>query len=334
MSALTMPMWGHPWILLGIPLLAALLWSQARVARWRLPMVSFSDLQLVNWSRSTRHRYEGHWPLTLLTLAVAAALLAAAQPEQGIEQQTITSSGIDIMLALDTSGSMEAMDLQPNRITAALQVSQRFIEGRPNDRIGAVVFGGAAITVCPLSNDHPALLSYLDHVKVGMTGIDGTAIGNGLATCLNRLKGSEAKSKIIILLTDGRNNLGEIDPLAAARMAQALGVRIYTVGAATRGQAPIMVPGPMGARQVLMAVDLDEELLQQIAIITGGKYFRATDTESLKDIFGDIDRLEKSDQPKHQITTFHQLFPWFLVPAMLALTLLLLLDATAWRELP
>jgi Ca-activated chloride channel family protein len=327
--------WEHPYILLLLLLLPLLLWSQARRSHWRLPMVGFSDLRLVRWSSAVRQRYEGRWPLTLLCLALLGSLLAAAQPEHGIEQQNITSAGIDIMLALDTSTSMEAMDLQPTRIGAAIQVSERFIEGRPNDRIGVVVFGGQALTVCPLSSDHAALNSYLENVKAGMTGVDGTAIGDGLATCLNRLKTSQAKSKVIILLTDGRNNLGEIEPLAAARMAQALGVRIYTIGAATRGEAPFQVRDPMGGvRQVLMQVDLDEDLLQKIATLTGGKYFRATDSESLSNIFNEIDQMEKTDTPKRQVVTYHQLYPWFLGPAMLALLALLLLDVTAWRELP
>lgn len=327
--------WERPWILLLLLVIPLLLWNQARRSRWRLPMVGFSDLKLVDWSHSVRHRYEGRWPLTLLVLALTLGLLAAAQPEQGIEQQNMSASGIDIMIALDTSTSMEAMDLQPTRIGAAVQVSENFIKGRPSDRIGVVVFGGQALTVCPLSSDHSSLESYLENVKAGMTGVDGTAIGNGIATCLNRLKTSEAKSKVIILLTDGRNNLGEIDPLAAARMSQALGVRIYTIGAATRGQAPFNVRDQMGGmRQVLVDVDLDEDLLEKIATITGGKYFRATDSESLEEIFTEIDHMEKTDQPRKQIVTYHQLYPWFLVPAMAILGLLLLLDVTAWRELP
>lgn len=327
--------WAYPFVLWLLPLLFAFFWQQYRNSRRRLPAIAFSDVQLVKVAKSIRHRWEGHLPMSLIALAIVLATLALARPQHGLQRRVTTTAGIDIVLCLDTSTSMQAMDLSPNRLQAALEVSQQFVEGRPNDRIGIVVFGGQAITQCPLTTDHGAVQTYLKSIQLGATGVDGTALGNGLATSLNRLKKADGKSRVIILLTDGRNNAGEMDPVAAAKLAKSLGVRVYTIGAATRGQAPVSVRDPLGFdRQVMVRVDLDEELLTKIATETGGKYFRATDTETLAQIFGDINRLEKTEKPRQEVTEYRELYHWWLMPAIFCLFGAMILEATLWRELP
>lgn len=313
--------WANAWALLLLLGLPALLYAQSRPSNRRLTSVGFSDLRLLSWSKSARPSYQGRLPLALLVLSLILAILAMARPQEGYTKHTITKSGIDIMLCLDTSSSMKAMDLTPNRLAAAIEVSKNFVEGRGDDRIGLVVFAAQAMTSCPLTTDHGAIGLYLDNVQIGITGTDGTAIGNGLATAINRLKKAEGKSKVIILLTDGRNNAGELDPMAAAKLAKTFGIRIYTIGAATRGAAPVPVTDPFGfKRQVNVRVDLDEETLQKIALETGGKYYRATDTQSLQEVYVEIDRLEKVEKPKVE-TEYFDLYLYLLIPATVLLAL-------------
>ena len=328
--------WLNPWALWLLLCLPVLLYTLDRRSKRRLPSISFSDLRLVAWSKATRPSYEQHLPLALLALALVLATLALARPRHGISKRSDKSkAGIDIMLCLDTSGSMQAMDLAPNRLTAALTVSKAFVEARPDDRIGLVVFAGQAVTQCPLTSDHSALLTYLDQVRIGATGTDGTAIGNGLATALNRLKKVQSKSKVVILLTDGRNNAGELDPLGAAKLAKSLGVRVYTIGAGKRGEAPMPVPDPFGFnRRVMVRVDIDEGTLQAIASETGGRYFRATDTEGLANVYEEINRLEKTDKPKEEIVEYRELYAYFLIPAIFLLAAHLWLRSVVWGELP
>ena len=328
--------WAQPWAFWLLPLALLLLYNQTRNSRRRLPTVGYSDLNLVKWSPACRSRYEGHLPMALLALAVLLAILALAKPQILVHQKNENKqAGIDIMLALDTSGSMRAMDLLPNRIQAAVAVSKKFVEGRPNDRIGLVVFAGESITQCPLTSEHSALTIFLDGVNVGATGTDGTAIGNGLANCLNRLKKAEGKSKIIVLLTDGSNNSGELDPLAAAKLAKAMGVKIYTVGAAKHGAAPFPMQDPYGLqRQVMIKCDLDEDLLKKMATETGGQYFHASDTESLGRIFDEIDKMEKTEKPKDEIVDQRELYVYFLLPAIALLFGSLWINTIVWGELP
>lgn len=324
-----------PWLLLLLPLLAALLWSQHRQALRQRPAVGYSDLGLVDWSRHARPAWEGHVPMALLALGMALIVGALARPQLGLGTQSITSEGIDIMLCIDTSSSMEAQDLMPNRLEAAKLVSQAFVKSRPHDRIGVVVYAAVAFTQCPLTTDHGALQLMLESIQPGMTRVDGTAIGTAIATSVNRLKDVPGKSKVIILLTDGRNNTGEIDPVKAAELAAQFGIRIYTIGVGTEGLAPYTARGPLGlANRYTVRVDIDDETLTRIALKTGGRYFRATDNESLGKIYAEIDRMETTEKPREEVVRYRELFPWLLGPGLALIALSLVLGQTVYREVP
>ena len=253
-------------------------------------------------------------------VALALFILALARPQSVSSRQNISTEGIDIVLEIDLSGSMVAEDFNPNRIEAAKQVASDFIDGRSNDRIGLVVFSAQSFTQCPLTTDYPVLKSLLKEVKNGMIE-DGTAIGLAIANGVNRMKDSKAKSKVMILLTDGVNNRGEIDPITAARIAATYGVRIYTVGVGAQGEAPYPVQTPFGIRRQMIPVDLDEKALTQIADMTGGKYFRATDNRTLKNIYKEIDKLERTKIDVTAYKRYSELYGGWLL-AGLALVLL------------
>lgn len=261
-----------------------------------------------------------HLGIALRVLALIALIIALARPQSSLSWQNSTTEGIDIMIASDISGSMLAEDFQPNRMEAGKNIAIDFIKNRPNDRIGLVIFSGESFTQCPLTIDHDVLINLFKDIKNGMID-DGTAIGMGLATAVNRLKESEAKSKVIILLTDGSNNAGSIPPVTAAEIARQFNVRVYTVGLGTKGFAPYPVQTPMGVQYQRMPVDVDEGTLTKIANITGGKYFRATNNETLKNIYEQIDKLEKA---KIDVTQYHKKTEMFLPLALIALLLLLL----------
>lgn len=319
----------NPLFLTLAPLLLLFLWTQYYKSQRRKPTVGFSDLELVRWSSAARPVWEGHIPLALTALTMLLLVAALARPQRGLGTQSVKSEGIDILLCIDTSGSMQAQDLVPNRLEAAKVVSKAFVEGRGNDRIGVVVYSGIAFTQCPLTTDHGTVMTLLDSIQLGMTQVDGTAIGTALATCVNRLKDVGGKSKVVILLTDGNSNVGEVDPLTAAELAAQFNIRVYCIGVGTHGAAPL--PGMMGG---LMRVDIDDESLTRIADATGGKYFRATDNQSLAKIYSEIDRLEKTEKPKEQVVRYGELFPWLVTPALLLLVASMLLSATRLRELP
>ncbi len=265
--------------------------------------------------------YLRHLPFVLRCLAVAALIVALARPQSAQHHSNETTEGIDIVLSLDISGSMLARDFQPDRITAAKEVAAHFINDRPNDRIGLVVFAGESFTQSPLTTDKASLLTLLAGVKSGIIE-DGTAIGNGLATALNRLRESQAKSKVVILLTDGVNNSGQIAPLTAADIAQSLGIRVYTIGVGTMGTAPYPMLDMWGNISFQpMKVEIDEAVLQQIAEKTGGQYFRATDKETLEAIYDEINDLETSKVEVENFTRYEERFAPF---ALLALGLLLI----------
>jgi len=259
-----------------------------------------------------------HLGIILRSLAIAALILALARPQSSLSWQNSTTEGIDIMIASDISGSMLAEDFQPNRLEAGKNIAIDFIRNRPDDRIGLVIFSGESFTQCPLTIDHDVLINLYADVKYGMID-DGTAIGMGLATAVNRLKGSEAKSKVIILLTDGSNNMGSIPPLTAAEIAKDFGIRVYTVGIGTHGFAPYPVQTPFGVQYQKIPVDVDEGTLTKIANATGGKYFRATDNQTLRNIYDQIDKLEKA---KIDVTQFHKKTELFFPFALIALFLL------------
>lgn len=263
--------------------------------------------------------------------AIALLIIALARPQSTSSRKDVTIEGIDIVMALDVSGSMLAMDLHPDRLEAAKEVASEFIAGRPNDRFGLVIFSGETFTQCPLTTDHEVIRELFNDIKSGMIE-DGTAIGDGLATSVNRLKESKAVSKVIILLTDGINNMGSLDPLSSADIAKLYGIRIYTIGVGTEGKAPYPVQTPFGVQTQYVDVQIDEELLQQVANVTDGKYFRATSNEKLREIYGEIDKLEKS---KIDVTEFRkkkeEFFPYALL-AFLLITLEVILRNTIFKS--
>jgi Ca-activated chloride channel family protein len=260
-------------------------------------------------------------------------IIVLARPQLSNSFQTETTEGIDIVLALDISGTMLAEDLRPNRLEAAKKVATEFVSGRPNDNIGLVVFAGESFTQCPLTNDHAVLVNLFQGVQYGMIE-DGTAIGLGLANAVSRIKDSEAKSKVIILLTDGSNNAGDVAPLTAAEIAQSFGIRVYTVGVGTRGMAPYPVQTPYGIRYQNLPVDIDEDMLRKVAGLTGGTYFRATDNTKLKFIYQEIDQLEKTKLRVHQYSKKNEEYTPFLLVALLLLITEIVLRHTVLRRLP
>jgi Ca-activated chloride channel family protein len=261
-----------------------------------------------------------HLEIIFRSLAIITLIIALARPQSSLSWQNSTTEGIDIVIASDISGSMLAQDFQPNRLEAGKNIAIDFIKNRPNDRIGLVIFSGESFTQCPLTIDHSVLINLFTDIKYGMIN-DGTAIGMGLATAVNRLKDSEAKSKVVILLTDGSNNMGSIPPITAAEISKQFGIRVYTVGLGTNGYAPYPVQTPMGIQYQRVKVDIDEPTLNKIATITGGKYFRATNNETLRSIYEQIDKLEKA---KIDVTQYHKKTELFLPFALIGLLFLLL----------
>ncbi len=295
-------------LILLVPLVA--LWYFRGRSR-RSATLRFSHLGTVKDVHRAGAARARHVLFFLRMLVVCLLIVAFARPQSGIKGEEVITQGIDIVLAVDISSSMLAEDIKPNRVEAAKQVAAEFIKGRKNDRIGMVVFSAQGYTQCPLTIDYGILLNFLDQVQVGMIE-DGTAIGMGLATAVSRLRTSEAKSKVIILLTDGRNNRGEIDPITAAQAAQAFDVRIYTVGAGSRGTAMYPVNDPFfGKRYVPIQVDIDEETLKRISDMTGANYFRATDRQRLESIYEEIDTMEKTEIRVREYTRYSELFYYF-----------------------
>ncbi len=321
-----------PSYLLLLLFLPAFFYRQLSQTKRRQPGVGFSDLSLVEWSSAARPIWEGRIPVALTAVGMTLLVFGLTRPQFGLTGQNISAAGIDIMMCIDTSTSMNARDLVPNRLEAAKEVSKAFVNSRPDDRIGVVVYAAVAFTQCPLTIDHSTVDLLLDNIASGITRTDGTAIGTALATCVNRLKDIPGQSKVVILLTDGRNNAGELDPLAGAELAKEFGIRIYTIGVGTRGQAPAG-RDPFGIAQQLR-VDIDDETLTKIADITGGRYFRATDNQSLAQIYREIDKLEKTEKPKEVVTRYRELYPYVVLPGALLLALSMLLSRTLYREVP
>jgi Ca-activated chloride channel homolog len=308
----------HPgffWLLLIVPLtIVWYIWRQ-RILQGSLSVSAVKGFSIPTKSVVPRLRHSG---IVLRSLALVALIVALARPQSSLSWQNTTTEGIDIIIASDISGSMLAEDFQPNRLEAGKNIAIDFIKNRPDDRIGLVIFSGESFTQCPLTIDHDVLINLFKDVKNGMID-DGTAIGMGLATAVNRLKESDAKSKVVILLTDGSNNMGSIPPVTAAEIAKQFSVRVYTVGIGTHGYAPYPVQTPAGIQYQRIPVDVDEGTLSKIANITGGKYFRATDNETLKNIYDQIDKLEKA---KIDVTQYHKKTEMFLPFALIALLLL------------
>lgn len=277
--------------------------------------------------------YIRHLPFVLRMLAIALLIVVLARPQSTNSWQNSSTEGIDIVMAMDISTSMLAEDLKPNRLEAAKDVAASFINGRQNDNIGLVVFAAESFTQCPLTIDHGVLLNLFKDIQPGIIQ-DGTAIGLGLANAVSRIKDSQAKSKVIILLTDGVNNTGEIAPVTAAEIAKTFGIRVYTIGVGTQGEAPYPIPTAFGVQYQNVPVEIDEQVLKQIASTTGGQYFRATDNSSLKEIYSEIDQLEKT---KISVQEFSKKQEEYKNWALLVFALLLievLLRNTVLRNIP
>lgn len=278
--------------------------------------------------------YLRHVPFVLRCSAIALLIIALARPQNSEYGSSSTTEGIDIMLVMDVSGSMLARDFKPDRITAARDVASKFIVDRKNDRIGIVIFAGESFTQSPLTTDKRTLLNLMSQVRSGVVR-DGTAIGNGLATAVNRLKESDAKSKVVVLLTDGVNNSGEITPLTAADIAATFGIRVYTIGVGSNGLAPTPVQDMWGNIYFEPhKVEIDEEVLTQIAIQTGGEYFRATDNKSLQEVYDRINALEKTKIETNDYTKYNELFALYAVAALLLLLLEFFIKNFVLRRIP
>ncbi len=322
------------WALTLLPLV--MLW---RGRRGPVAAIQYSDVGLARAvARKSRSRI-GNWVWLLAVLAAVLMIAGLARPQRGHSRTEVTANGIDIVLVLDVSGSMQALDFlvdsqRVNRIEVVKSVVGKFIDERPNDRIGLIAFAGSPYLVSPITLDHDWLQQNLERVAIG--GVDdGTAIGSAIAAAVNRLRTTPAKSKVVILLTDGMNNTGKISPLAAAEAARALGVKIYTIGVGVRGKAPVPVRDEAGNMRLVMAqVDVDEKTLQTVADLTGGKFYRATDTDSLQKIYEQINRLETSAQTVQKFEHYDELYRWALVPALAILGLGFLLQQTRYRSLP
>lgn len=323
----------YPWVLsflLVIPVLIAwYIWK----GRKKQAAITYSSLKAVEKIKPTLRERLVHLPFALRMLAILFLIIALARPQNFSAGQSVNTEGIDIAMVLDISGSMLAEDFKPNRLDAAKNVIDNFVSARTTDRIGLVIFSREAFTQCPLTIDYSVLRNLLGDIKTGMIE-DGTAIGNGIANGLNRLKDSDAESRVIILLTDGVNNAGEVDPISAAEIASTFGIRIYTIGVGTRGEAPYPVQTPFGTRYQMVPVEIDEVILKKIADLTGGEYFRATNNKALEEIYNKIDKMEKT---KIEITSFRnakELFAGWLGFGFALLLLELFTSKTILRKLP
>ncbi|TKJ42346.1 aerotolerance regulator BatA [candidate division LCP-89 bacterium B3_LCP] len=329
------PLWLLLLLLIPAAVIAGLLWGKKRKIPVRFP--SLSVIKKTGGGKGAKLR---HILKFLRAAAVILLIIALARPQKLLQSRHTETEGIDIMLALDISTSMLAEDFRPkNRLEAAKKVASEFIDGRTSDQIGLVVFAGQSFTQCPLTLDYDLLKQLLERIRIEMVteGMieDGTAIGMAIGNGVNRLRASQAKSRILILLTDGQNNRGEIDPLTASSAAQVLGIRVYTIGVGTQGLAPYPVRDQWGRTSYQQVqVEIDEELLRQIADQTGGKYFRATDAQALRRVYTEIDKLEKSKIRVHQYRQKAELFASYIGWAVLFLLIEIILSATRLRTMP
>ncbi len=303
---------GWLWLLLLIPGFVAYYWYIKRHQRTR---ISISTTEAFATYKPTLRQRLLNLPIVLRMLALSFLIVALARPQSSSRASNVTTEGISIVVALDISTSMLAEDFRPNRIEAAKKVAMSFIDGRPNDLIGLVIFSGESFTQCPVTTDHAVLRNLMKDIKPGLLA-DGTAIGEGLATAVARLKDAKTKSKVIVLITDGVNNVGAVPPLTAGEIAKTFGIRVYTIGVGTRGMAPYPFKTAFGTQYQNMEVQIDEDLLTQIADETDGKYFRATNNKKLENIFADIDKMEKS---KIEVTEFKRYTEEYFPLALIAL---------------
>jgi Ca-activated chloride channel family protein len=325
-----------PWVLVLLALIPCML-----VYGWRRSgsaCIRFSSLNvLAQLPQPVSVPLRRSMPL-LRCLAAILIILALARPQSGVKSVEVKSTGVDIILCLDSSGSMRALDFTTDgkrntRMAAVKSVVSEFVRGREHDRIGMVVFGEEAFTQCPLTLDYGVLLSLLDALEVGMAG-DATAIGTALGICVKRFKDVESASRVIVLVTDGVNNTGTLTPLTAARLAQSFDIKIYTIGIGSEGKAPFEVDSLFGKQYVYLDADLDEDTLRDIARLTGGQYFRATDTDALRQIYRQIDVMEKTEVQVKEYTEYNELFLWLLLPALCLLFVETVLVNTRFMKIP
>lgn len=327
----------HPWVLWLLLLLPILVILKGRLGG--TPAVVYSSTGTLKEIGKRRKSRAGGILALLSHLALACFIIALARPQLGSTLTRVQASGVDIMIALDVSRSMLAEDFtigndRANRIDTVKLVTERFIRSRPNDRIGIVAFAGRPYLVSPLTLDHDWLIANLDRLQVGLVE-DGTAIGSALASAANRLKDKEAKTKLIVLLTDGDNNAGRVTPLTAAEAAKALGIRVYAIGAGSNGLVPFPFQDVFGRTQYRsVRMDFQEDTLREIANVTNGEYFRATETNSLERVFDAIDKLEKTKVEVEKFSQYRDLFAWFIGAGLILLAVELGLSQTLWRRLP
>jgi len=330
----------HPYWLLLLLLLPALAWLRGR--RGQPAALLYSSAQIVRSLAGTHKSRAGRVLFALRWLVLGCLIVGMARPQLTESETQVNASGVDIAVAIDLSGSMASEDpgfrlkgQQANRLQIAKDVLKRFIDRRPNDRIGVVAFAGRAYVAGPLTLDHDFLLQNIERLELGLIE-DGTAIGSGLTTAINRLRDLKSKSKIIILMTDGQNNAGQVPPLTAAEAAQALKIKVYTIGVGTHGVAPFPHPDPFTGRIIRtpMEVDIDEPTLKAIASKTGGKYYRADSTDTLRRIYDEIDQLEKTEIEVKKFVRVKELFHWAVLPGCFFFLLEMLLGQTIWRKLP
>jgi Ca-activated chloride channel family protein len=332
------------WVLAPLYALWVALWvllprwrrHRGRTAAIRFPTLAQARQIRTPWTLWLRRAVRA-----LRLVAVAVLMTAMARPQTGRELTQVSSEGIDIVLVMDTSGSMQALDLdndrpiqrRRNRLEVVKDVVREFVEGRPHDMVGLVVFGEEAFTQCPLTLDHPVLVDLLGDIEIGIAG-DRTAIGSGLGTAVKRLQKSKAKSKVVVLLTDGRNNAGTLAPATAAELAKSQNVKVYTIGAGTRGRAPFLIDSMFGSRVVYQDVEIDDDGLRSIAETTGGSYYRAEDREALRHIYGEIDRLERTEITTKSYVEYKDRYPWLVMAALGLLVVEVTLLGTRLRGLP
>ena len=323
-----------PWFLISLFIpLAAVLWRKKRDAA-----VHYSSIGVLKAVRPAGTNWLAAVPAVLRVIALSLLVLALARPQEGRRSTEILTHGVDIVLAIDTSGSMQALDFTKDkrridRLEVVKDVVSGFIDNRQNDRMGMVIFGQEAFTQCPLTLDHDILLSFLNNLEIGIAG-DSTAIGSAIGVAVKRLKDLKAKSRVIILLTDGRNNAGSLSPLQAAQIARTYGIKIYTIGVGSRGKAPFLVDSIFGKQYIYQDVEIDEKTLQEIAQLTGAKYFRATDRETLEDIYSQIDSLEKSEVKILDHSEYKEVFHYFLLAGLFVFLVELILTNTRLRRIP
>ncbi len=323
----------YPYMFLFLLIIPAMIFWWIFKIRRKSPALTFSKLGfLFDYKKSFKEKFN-QIPIVLRLLGMILLIIALARPQSFSSGENVFTEGIDIAIVLDISGSMLAEDFKPNRLDAAKNITQNFIDGRITDQIGLVIFSRDAFTQCPLTIDYNVLKNLLREVKSGMIE-DGTAIGNAIANGVNRLKESKSKSRVMILLTDGINNAGEIDPLTSSEIAKKYGIRIYTIGVGTLGEAPYPFQTPFGIRYQMVPVEIDENILKQIAANTGGKYFRATNNKKLENIYNEIDKMEKTRTEVTSYRTKKELFfPW-LISGLLILLFELGLSKTLFKRLP